>query len=61
MTGPARPYLSVAPSHPAAPATSSDGPRTRRVSLRGEGVAPARVFISYAHDDTEHEDRVREF
>ncbi|MGH3778904.1 MAG: CHAT domain-containing protein, partial [Pseudonocardiaceae bacterium] len=25
------------------------------------GVGPVRVFISYAHDDAEHEDRVREF
>ncbi|MGH4013485.1 MAG: CHAT domain-containing protein, partial [Pseudonocardiaceae bacterium] len=27
----------------------------------GSGVDPVRVFISYAHDDAEHEDRVREF
>jgi TIR domain-containing protein len=27
----------------------------------GGRVDPVRVFISYAHDDAEHEDRVREF
>ncbi|MGH4022226.1 MAG: SEFIR domain-containing protein, partial [Pseudonocardiaceae bacterium] len=30
-------------------------------SDEGAGVDPARVFISYAHDDAEQEDRVREF
>jgi TIR domain len=27
----------------------------------GGRVDPVRVFVSYAHDDAEHEDRVREF
>src|SRR5215475_7481156 len=31
------------------------------VPVKGERARPARVFISYAHDDRAHEDRVREF
>ncbi|MGH3934337.1 MAG: SEFIR domain-containing protein, partial [Pseudonocardiaceae bacterium] len=31
------------------------------VHVDGVSVDPVRVFISYAHDDAEHEDRVREF
>jgi len=27
----------------------------------GGRVDPVRVFVSYAHDDAEHEDRVRDF
>ncbi|MGH3916897.1 MAG: SEFIR domain-containing protein, partial [Pseudonocardiaceae bacterium] len=36
-------------------------PRCVDRSGNGAGVEPVRVFISYAHDDAEHEDRVREF
>ena len=32
-----------------------------RVDEHGDHGRPVRVFISYAHDDREHEDRVREF
>ncbi|MGH3929834.1 MAG: SEFIR domain-containing protein, partial [Pseudonocardiaceae bacterium] len=38
-----------------------EAPRSAGGSGDGAGVAPVRVFISYAHDDGEHEDRVREF
>lgn len=30
-------------------------------SSEGASLGPVRVFVSYAHDDAEHEDRVREF